>query len=37
MWPERLVVVDALPMASGGKVAKGELRDDIRRRLAEEG
>jgi acyl-CoA synthetase len=36
MWPERLVVVDALPMASGGKVAKGELRDDIRRRLAEE-
>jgi acyl-CoA synthetase len=37
MWPERLVVVDALPMASGGKVAKAELRDDIRRRLAAEG
>jgi acyl-CoA synthetase len=34
-WPERLVVVDALPRASGGKVAKGELRADIRRRLAE--
>jgi len=25
-WPERLVVVDALPRSSGGKVAKGELR-----------
>ena len=34
-WPERLIVVDALPRASGGKVAKGELRADIRRRLAE--
>jgi acyl-CoA synthetase len=32
-FPERLVVVDALPRASGGKIAKGELRDDIRRRL----
>ena len=36
LLPERLEIVDALPMASGGKVAKGELRDDIRRRLAEE-
>ena len=35
--PERLVVLDALPRASGGKVAKGELRADIRRRLATEG
>ena len=26
LWPERLVVVDELPRASGGKVAKGELR-----------
>ena len=26
LWPERLVVVDELPLASGGKVAKGELR-----------
>ena len=34
--PERLVVVDALPRSSGGKVAKGQLREDIRRRLAEE-
>jgi acyl-CoA synthetase len=32
-FPERLVVLDALPRASGGKVAKGELRADIRRRL----
>jgi acyl-CoA synthetase len=31
-FPERLVVLDALPRASGGKVAKGVLRDDIRRR-----
>jgi acyl-CoA synthetase len=34
--PERLVVVDSLPRASGGKVAKGELRADIRRRLGVE-
>lgn len=34
--PERLVVVDALPRASGGKVAKGELRADIRRRIEAE-
>jgi len=32
-FPERLVVLDELPRASGGKVAKGELRTDIRRRL----
>jgi acyl-CoA synthetase len=37
LWPERLVVLEALPRASGGKVAKGALRDDIRRRVAEEG
>jgi acyl-CoA synthetase len=34
VWPEHLVVVDDLPRASGGKIAKGELRDDIKRRLA---
>ena len=34
--PERLVVTRALPRGSGGKVAKQALRDDIRRRLAEE-
>ena len=33
-WPEHLVVVDDLPRASGGKIAKGELREDITRRLA---
>ena len=32
-FPERLVVLDALPRAPGGKVAKQALRDDIRRRL----
>ncbi|MDQ1475561.1 MAG: acyl-CoA synthetase, partial [Actinomycetota bacterium] len=26
LWPERLIVLDALPRSSGGKVAKGELR-----------
>jgi acyl-CoA synthetase len=31
-WPEHLVVLDALPRASGGKVAKAELRTDARRR-----
>jgi acyl-CoA synthetase len=35
-FPERLVVLDALPRASGGKIAKGELRADIRRRLQAE-
>lgn len=34
--PERLVVVDELPRSSGAKVAKGELRADIRRRLEAE-
>jgi acyl-CoA synthetase len=34
--PERLVVVEALPRASGGKIAKGVLREDIARRVAEE-
>ncbi len=32
-FPERLEIVDALPRASGGKVAKQALREDIRRRL----
>lgn len=31
--PERLVVVDALPRSSGGKIAKGALRADIARRV----
>jgi acyl-CoA synthetase len=35
-WPERLIVVDALPRSSGGKIAKGALREDVKRRLAAE-
>jgi acyl-CoA synthetase len=33
MLPEHLVLVDSLPIASGGKVAKAQLKDDVRRRL----
>jgi len=36
LWPERLIVLDTLPRASGGKIAKGALRDDLHRRLAAE-
>jgi len=36
-WPEHLVVVDDLPRSSGGKVAKGDLRSDIKRRLGVDG
>ncbi len=32
-FPEHLVEMDQLPHSSGGKVAKGELRADIRRRI----
>ncbi|MEZ4218164.1 MAG: class I adenylate-forming enzyme family protein [Myxococcota bacterium] len=35
--PERLIVLDEIPRSSGGKVAKGALRDDVRARLAAEG
>ncbi len=35
-FPERLIVVESLPRASGGKVAKGELRADIRDRMSRE-
>jgi acyl-coenzyme A synthetase/AMP-(fatty) acid ligase len=34
--PERVVVVDSLPMTATGKIVKHELRKDIERRLAEE-
>jgi acyl-CoA synthetase len=34
-WPEHLVIVDALPRSSGGKVAKGDLKADAQRRAAE--
>jgi acyl-CoA synthetase len=37
LWPERLEVRDHLPRSSGEKVAKGVLRDDVRRILASEG
>ena len=30
LWPERLVVLDELPRSSGGKVAKGALRERAR-------
>ncbi|WP_158016831.1 class I adenylate-forming enzyme family protein [Mycobacterium basiliense] len=33
LLPERLVVVDELPRSSGGKIAKGKLREDIRNRM----
>lgn len=33
LLPERLIVVDELPRSSGGKVAKGQLREDIRTRM----
>ena len=35
-FPERLIVLGEIPLGSGGKVAKQQLREDIRRRLAEE-
>lgn len=34
MWPEFFVKVDTLPMSSGGKVAKSDLRADAARRVA---
>jgi acyl-CoA synthetase len=36
LLPERLIVVDELPRSSGGKIAKGELREDIRIRMEAE-
>jgi 2,3-dihydroxybenzoate-AMP ligase len=35
-WPERLEIVDALPVTNVGKVDKKKLRDDIAARLAAE-
>lgn len=35
LLPERLIVLDELPRSSGGKIAKGQLREDIRTRLGE--
>jgi acyl-CoA synthetase len=36
LLPEYLVLLDSLPIASGGKVAKARLREDVRRRLGDE-
>ncbi len=36
LWPERLIVLDSLPRASGGKIAKGELRADVERRASQD-
>jgi acyl-CoA synthetase len=36
LLPERLIVVDEIPRSSGGKVAKGDLRQDIRARMEAE-
>jgi acyl-CoA synthetase len=33
LWPERLMVLEQLPRASGGKIAKGALRDEALLRL----
>ncbi len=33
LLPERLIVVRELPRSSGGKIAKGQLREDIRARM----
>jgi len=33
LLPERLIVVDELPRSSGGKIAKSQLREDIRARM----
>ena len=33
LLPERLIVLDELPRSSGGKIAKGQLREDIRIRI----
>jgi acyl-CoA synthetase len=33
LLPERLIVIDELPRSSGGKIAKGVLREDIQARM----
>jgi len=33
LLPERLIVIGELPRSSGGKIAKGQLREDIRARM----
>jgi acyl-CoA synthetase len=36
LLPERLIVADQLPRSSGGKIAKGQLREEIRARMEAE-
>lgn len=36
LWPERLICLAELPTSAGGKIAKSELRRDIRERLESE-
>ena len=33
LLPERLIVIDEMPLSSGAKIAKGELRADLEARL----
>jgi acyl-CoA synthetase len=33
LLPEQLIVFDELPRSSGGKIAKGQLREEIRARM----
>jgi acyl-CoA synthetase len=33
LLPERLIVLDELPRSSGGKIAKGQLREELRARM----
>ena len=35
-FPEHLILVDELPVSSGGKTAKGDLKADIKRRFADQ-
>jgi acyl-CoA synthetase len=35
-FPEHLILVDELPVSSGGKTAKGDLKADIRKRFADQ-
>ena len=37
LLPERLIVLPELPRASGGKIAKSELREDARKRAEADG
>ena len=36
LLPERMIVIDEMPLSSGAKIAKGELRADLEARLRAE-